>query len=68
MVAEAVLRSALPRRESRGAHVRIDYPGTDAALGAVNNVVRRNGAALEVRSTPSKPLSPELRALMEERV
>jgi succinate dehydrogenase / fumarate reductase flavoprotein subunit/fumarate reductase (CoM/CoB) subunit A len=36
---EAVVRGALARRESRGAHVRLDYPQTDAT--AVSRAFRR---------------------------
>ena len=32
LLARAFLLSALERRESRGAHTRLDYPKTDAAL------------------------------------
>jgi succinate dehydrogenase / fumarate reductase flavoprotein subunit len=67
-VAETVLRSALSRRESRGAHVRSDYADIDAELGMANNVARRSGDAIEIRSTPGEPLTPELRALVEEDV
>ena len=50
LVAEAVARSALARTESRGAHVRAEHPGQDAALGRVNMVARLKGDALEVRA------------------
>src|SRR5918911_2916207 len=40
-VSMAVTRSALERKESRGAHFRDDHPGKDAASGKINVVVRR---------------------------
>ena len=33
-ISEAVARSALERKESRGGHTRIDFPETDKASGA----------------------------------
>ena len=40
-VSEAITRSALERRESRGGHFREDYPDKDAAFGTFNIVVRK---------------------------
>jgi succinate dehydrogenase/fumarate reductase flavoprotein subunit len=45
LVAEAVARTALERRESRGAHQREDYPGVDAEWAA-HQTVRLEGDRL----------------------
>jgi succinate dehydrogenase / fumarate reductase flavoprotein subunit len=59
-VAEATVRSALERRESRGAHQRSDFPALNPAL-TVNFVVRSVvGQGQQVRSQPVPPLSPAL--------
>jgi succinate dehydrogenase / fumarate reductase flavoprotein subunit len=67
VVSEAIARSALARRESRGAHFRDDHPAKDAALGKVNFVVRRGGGgAMELVSRPIPELPAELQRIITE--
>jgi len=63
-VSEAVTRSAIARRESRGAHSRIDHPGLDAAWGTKNNVIVREGGAMTLRQSPVPELPEELKQLV----
>jgi succinate dehydrogenase / fumarate reductase flavoprotein subunit len=67
VVSEAITRSALERRESRGAQFREDWPNKDAAFGKLNIVVRKgpDGRA-QVRREPIPPLSGELQQIVEE--
>ncbi|TMA38406.1 MAG: FAD-binding protein, partial [Deltaproteobacteria bacterium] len=64
-VSEAVARAALARRESRGAHTRVEYPDSDARLGGVNVVVRRQGDVMAVLEEPIPPVPEELRHILE---
>jgi succinate dehydrogenase / fumarate reductase flavoprotein subunit len=65
-VSEAVTRSALERKESRGAHFREDCRETDAALGKVNFVVKKDGDAMRVAPVPIPEMPAELRRIVEE--
>ena len=47
--AELVVRSALTRRETRGAHIRLDYPERDDPNWLCNIVIRSSGGGPEIR-------------------
>jgi succinate dehydrogenase / fumarate reductase flavoprotein subunit len=65
-VSEAITRSALERRESRGGHFRDDYPEKDPAFGTFN-VVLRQGAngEMQVSREPLTPLRADLAQIVE---
>ncbi len=64
-VSEAVTRAALERRESRGAHMRVEYPDSDKHFGTVDVIVRRQGERMTVVEGPIAPLPDELRRVVE---
>ncbi|HEU0008307.1 MAG TPA: fumarate reductase/succinate dehydrogenase flavoprotein subunit [Verrucomicrobiae bacterium] len=66
-VSEAVVRSALDRKESRGAQFRDDFPDKNAAFGNVNTVVWKGAdGAMQLRREPIPPLRDELKRVIEE--
>ena len=66
-VSEAVARSALERRESRGGHFRDDHPEKDAAFSGFNIVLRKGpDGTMQLRREPIPEIPEELRRIIEE--
>jgi succinate dehydrogenase flavoprotein subunit len=66
-VAEAITRSAIERRESRGGHFRDDFPAKDPAFGEFNIVVRKGGdGRMELGRQPIPPMPESLRQVIAE--
>src|SRR5207237_437901 len=66
-VSEVVARSALERRESRGAHFRDDMPKNDSAFARLNVVVKKDPSGeMRVERRPIPEMPGELKQIIEE--
>jgi succinate dehydrogenase / fumarate reductase flavoprotein subunit len=66
-VSEAITRSAIERKESRGGHFREDFPDKNPEFATFNIVtVQRPDGSMEVRRVPVPPMPPELKRIIEE--
>jgi len=67
IVAEAITRSGLERRESRGAHFREDYPSQDLAQGKLNLVLRKGpDGQMRIERRPIPQLPQPLQQIIDE--
>jgi succinate dehydrogenase / fumarate reductase flavoprotein subunit len=66
-VSECITRSALERKESRGAHYREDLPNKDPALGKLSIVVSKGkDGTMLLRREPIPEMPAELKQIIEE--
>jgi succinate dehydrogenase / fumarate reductase flavoprotein subunit len=66
-VSEAIARSAIERKESRGGHFREDFPDKNPEYATFNIVTRRRpDGSMEVVRVPLAPLPPELKQIIED--
>ena len=62
---QAIAYSALLRKESRGAHSRLDFPNLDPQLGSSNTCAVKTAGGMRVSPTPLPQMPAELEALFE---
>jgi succinate dehydrogenase / fumarate reductase flavoprotein subunit len=66
-VSEAITRSALTRKESRGGHFREDFPEKDPESAKFNIVVRKGpGGEMQVVRENLRDMPDELKAVIKE--
>jgi succinate dehydrogenase / fumarate reductase flavoprotein subunit len=67
LVSEAIALSARERKESRGAHARIDYEKLDdETWGKVNNIIVADGDGMKLFQRPKPELPDELKQVLAE--
>jgi succinate dehydrogenase / fumarate reductase, flavoprotein subunit len=66
-VSEAVTRSAIERKESRGGHFREDYPDKATEFGTINIMVKQGAdGSMQLTRIPIPPMPEELKQVIEE--
>jgi succinate dehydrogenase / fumarate reductase flavoprotein subunit len=66
-VSEAIARSAIERKESRGGHFREDFPDKKDEFSTFNfGTARQADGTMKVSRIPLPPIPPELKQIIEE--
>ncbi len=67
VVSEAVAKSGLERKESRGAHFRDDFPDKSEQFAKVNLVLKKGSdGQMQIQQVPIVPLTDEHKKIIEE--
>ncbi len=65
MCSEALARCASQRKETRGAHTRIEHEGYDADWGKKNSTINQNGEEMAVGTSPLPEMPEELQSVIK---
>jgi succinate dehydrogenase / fumarate reductase flavoprotein subunit len=66
-VSEAIARSAIERRESRGGHFRDDFPEKDGTFATFNHVISKGtDGEMQLSREPLQQMPDNLKAIIEE--
>ncbi len=68
VISEAIVRGAIERRESRGAHWRTDSPNADPSFGKLNLIAVKDGEAVRITTRPVSEMPDELADLFDGKV
>jgi succinate dehydrogenase flavoprotein subunit len=68
VISEAIVRGAIERRESRGAHWRTDSPNADPSFGKLNLIGVKDGEAVRITTRPVPEMPDELADLFDGKV
>jgi succinate dehydrogenase / fumarate reductase flavoprotein subunit len=68
VISEAIVRGAIERRESRGAHWRTDFPNADPNFGKLNLIALKDGDVMRISTRPVPEMPDELADLFNGKV